>query len=65
MTTDPSLLSESALTSSSNRGERHSCIVLNSVNGSVLENISFDNIHLTFGGGGTAEDAGRRYAANR
>jgi len=26
----------------------------------VLENISFDNIHLTFGGGGTAEDAARR-----
>ncbi len=25
-----------------------------------MENISLDNIHLTFGGGGTAEDASRR-----
>ena len=25
-----------------------------------MENISLDNIHLTFGGGGTAEDAARR-----
>jgi hypothetical protein len=30
------------------------------VEGSTLENISFDNIHLTFGGGGTTEDAARR-----
>ena len=48
------------MTSSYNPGEAHSCIVLNSVNDSILENISFDNIHLTFGGGGTAEDAARR-----
>lgn len=60
VTTDPAQLSESALTSTANPGERHSCIVLNSVNESILENISFDNIHLTFGGGGTAEDAARR-----
>ena len=25
-----------------------------------MENISFDDVHLTFGGGGTAEDAARR-----
>ena len=25
-----------------------------------MENVSLDNIHLTFGGGGTAEDAARR-----
>ena len=25
-----------------------------------MENISLDNVHLTFGGGGTAEDAARR-----
>src|SRR5581483_3669839 len=41
-------------------GEGHSCITLNCVGDAVLENISFDNVHLTFGGGGTAEDAGRR-----
>jgi hypothetical protein len=33
---------------------------LNCVGGATLENISFDDIHLTFGGGGTAEDAARR-----
>jgi len=60
VTTDPAQLSEATVTSGYNPGERHSCIVLNSVNDSVLENISFDNIHLTFGGGGTAEDAARR-----
>jgi hypothetical protein len=60
VTTDPAQLSETTLTSGYNPGERHSCIVLNCVNESILENISFDNIHLTFGGGGTAEDAARR-----
>ncbi len=60
VTTNPAQLSEASVTSGYNPGETHSCIVLNSVNDSVLENISFDNIHLTFGGGGTAEDAARR-----
>jgi len=60
VTTNPAQLSESTLTSDARPGEGHSCIVLNCVNDSVLENISFDNIHLTFGGGGTAEDAARR-----
>jgi hypothetical protein len=60
VTTNPPQLSEASVTSGYNPGETHSCIVLNSVNDSVLENISFANIHLTFGGGGTAEDAARR-----
>jgi polygalacturonase len=60
VTTDPAQLSESTVTSGYNPGERHSCIALNCVEGSTLENISFDNIHLTFGGGGTAEDAAHR-----
>ena len=60
VTTNPAPLSETTLTSGYNAGERHSCIALNCVEGSTLENISFDNIHLTFGGGGTAEDADRR-----
>lgn len=41
-------------------GERFNCITLNAVGDAVMENISFDNIHLTFGGGGTAEVAARR-----
>lgn len=41
-------------------GERHSCITLNCVGDAILEKVSFENIHLTFGGGGTAEDATRR-----
>ena len=60
VTTNPAQLSETTLTSGYNPGERHSCIALNCVEGSTLENISFDNIHLIFGGGGTAEDAARR-----
>jgi hypothetical protein len=60
VTTNPPQLSESTVTSAYNPGETHSCIVLNCINDSILENISFDNIHLTFGGGGTAEDAARR-----
>ncbi len=60
VTTNPPQLSEASVTSAYNPGETHSCIVLNCINDSVLENISFDNIHLTFGGGGTAEDAARR-----
>lgn len=60
VTTDPAQLSESTLTSGYNPGERHSCISLNCVAGSTLENISFADINLTFGGGGTADDAARR-----
>jgi hypothetical protein len=60
VTTDPAQLSESTITSGYNPGERHSCIVLNCVNDSILENISFSNIHLVFGGGGTAEEAAIR-----
>ncbi len=56
----PKQLSESTLEVDSRPGEGPSAIVLNSVNDSVLENISFVNIHLTFGGGGTAEQAARR-----
>ena len=48
------------ITSVENPGEKHSCITLNCVGGATMENISLDNIHLTFGGGGTAEDAARR-----
>jgi len=53
-------LDDSTFAGSNNPGEIHSCIILNCVKGNVVENISFNNIHLTFGGGGTAEMAARR-----
>ena len=60
VTTSPPQLSESSVGAGFRPGEGHSCITLNCVAGSTLENISFDDVHLTFGGGGTAEDASRR-----
>lgn len=60
VTTNPQQVNETTLTSHYNPGEKHSCIALNCVGGATLEKISFENIHLIFGGGGTAEDAGRR-----
>ena len=38
-------------------GETRTCITLNSFGESYLENITISNVHLTFGGGGTAEEA--------
>jgi polygalacturonase len=38
-------------------GETRTCIVLNAVGEDVLENISFDDVHITYEGGGTAEEA--------
>jgi hypothetical protein len=60
VTTGPPQLPEAKVTSTANPGERHSCITLNCVGGATMENVSLDNIHLTFGGGGTAEDGARR-----
>jgi len=60
VTTDPAQLPEASVTSGYRPGEGHSCITFNCVGGAVMENISLDNIHLTFGGGGTAEEAARR-----
>ncbi len=60
VTTDPPQLAEATVTSTANSGEKHSCITLNCVGGATMENITLDNINLTFGGGGTAEDAARR-----
>jgi hypothetical protein len=36
-------------------GEIFSCIILNGMDEGFLENISFDNVHVVFPGGGTAE----------
>jgi len=59
-TNPPHQLSEGTLGVGSRPGEGHSAIVLNAIDDAILENISFDNVHLTFGGGGTAEEAARR-----
>lgn len=60
VTTDPPPLPDYPFTSAYRPGEGHSCITLNCVGDAIIENISFDNVHLTFGGGGTAEEASRR-----
>lgn len=60
VTTDPGQIDEAKVTSNANPGEKHSAIVFNCVGGATMENVSLSDIHLTFGGGGTAEDAARR-----
>ncbi len=60
VTTNPPPLPDFPFPGTYNPGERHSCITLNCVGGATLENISFDDVHLTFGGGGAADDAARR-----
>ncbi len=41
-------------------GESKSCIALNGVGNDFLEEISFNNVHVTYEGGGTAEEASLR-----
>lgn len=41
-------------------GERRTCINLTAVDGQFIEGISFSNIHFTFPGGGTNEEAANR-----
>ena len=60
VTTKPGALPESSVQGSANPGERFSAIALNAVGGAVIERVSFSDIHLTFGGGGSAEDGARR-----
>jgi hypothetical protein len=43
--------------SSFRQGETRTCIVLNAVGDDILENISFDDVHITYEGGGTADEA--------
>ena len=40
-------------------GETRQCVVLNCVGDWFLENVVFSNVHITYGGGGTAEEARR------
>ena len=41
-------------------GEKNSCITLNAMGDYFLENISFSDVHVTYAGGGTAAQAGKR-----
>jgi hypothetical protein len=56
----PFPLPESEWPSGYNPGEVFSCIGLNAVGTGWLENISFNDVHITFPGGGTAEHAAVR-----
>jgi len=56
----PFPLPESEWKSNYNPGEVFSCIGLNAVGTGWLENISFNDVHITFPGGGTAEQAAVR-----
>ncbi len=40
-------------------GETRQCIVLNSVQDAFLEGVTLSDVHVTYGGGGTAEEARR------
>jgi hypothetical protein len=41
-------------------GEQHTCITLNGVGDAFLENISFNDVHVIYEGGGTAKEAAIR-----
>jgi len=56
----PVQLRDAEITSNYNPGEVFSCIVLNGVDSAVMENISFNDVHVEFPGGGTAEQAAVR-----
>ena len=56
----PFPLPDSEWKSNYNPGEIFSCIGLNAVGAGCLENISFNDVHVTFPGGGTAEQAAVR-----
>jgi hypothetical protein len=56
----PVQLADVAFTSRYNPGEIKSCIGLNAVGEAFIENITFDDVHVTFPGGGTSEEAAVR-----
>jgi hypothetical protein len=60
VTTDPPPLEGYNSKTGYRPGEKMSAIVLNCVGSAIMENISFSDIGLTFGGGGTAEIAANR-----
>jgi hypothetical protein len=56
----PVQLREAELASGYRPGEIFSCMVLNGVGEAYLENISFEDVHVHYPGGGTAEQAAVR-----
>jgi len=58
--TKPVPLRDSGHPSGYNPGEMFSCIILNGMDEGFLENISFNDVHVTFPGGGTREQAAVR-----
>jgi hypothetical protein len=56
----PQPLSDSEYMSNYNPGEIFSCITLNGFDEGFLENITFDDVHVTFPGGGTSEQGAVR-----
>jgi hypothetical protein len=56
----PAQFPDVPFTSGYNPGEIKSCIALNGVGDVIFENINFDDVQITFAGGGTAEDAAVR-----
>jgi polygalacturonase len=56
----PTQFPDVPFTSGYNPGEIKSCIALNGVGDVIFENINFNDVHITFAGGGTAEDAAVR-----
>jgi polygalacturonase len=40
-------------------GETRQCIVLNALDGSAIEDVAFEDVRITYGGGGTEEEARR------
>jgi hypothetical protein len=65
VTSNPSALPGLPFPQDYRDGELRTCVVLNGVGEQRLENISFDNVHITYGGGGTAEDAAIRNVPQR
>jgi hypothetical protein len=57
---NPEPIPDIALPSNPRPGEMHSCIDLNAIGAGVLENITFDDVQITFPGGGTAQEAALR-----
>jgi hypothetical protein len=56
----PAMLPDAPYGASHNPGEVFSCIILNGMDKGFLENISFNDVHVTFPGGGTAGQAAVR-----
>lgn len=56
----PSSETDGQVIGSNHDGEQNSCLTLNGVGDAFLENISFSDVHITYAGGGTAEQAAKR-----